>query len=729
MPFKIKDSLQVGTVVDITSSGIVTNAAFSIADGTNGFLKKTGVNTWSVDTNTYLTTAVTSVALSLPSEITVSGSPITTTGTLSGSWASQTQKTFFSAPNATNGTPSFRTIVASDIPTLNQSTTGSAGSVANSLTINSSGSGASSPATFNGSAAVTISYNTVGAAPLSHTHGNITNAGAIGSTSGLLVETTTSGVLTTKTAGTTSQFLRGDNSWNTAVTSVGGTGTVSGLSLSGTVTSTGNLTLGGTLSVAASDFASQTAKYALIAPVGSAGTPTFRQITWADLTSTPTTISGYGITDAYTKTEVDGLVTGLDFKQSVRVATTANITLSGTQTIDGVSVVAGNRVLVKDQSTASQNGIYVVAAGAWSRSTDADNSPAGEVTAGMYCFVEEGTVNADSGWVLTTNDAITLGSTSLAFAQFNGLGQITAGTGLTKTGNTLNHSNSVTGATIAEGGANRTLAYSGVFNVPSVTYDNQGHVTSTTSVALTLPAGAALGYTTAASTGTVTCTTGTNATLPAATTSLAGLLTGADKTKLDGIAAGAQVNVATNIGVGTVTSTTYPLTSSTGTGHTLAAATGTYAGLMVAADKTKLDASTASATNSTIVLRDGSGNFAANIITVESVNLDATIQKTYATATVATVAETVVDSWAGATYRTCKYLVQIAQGTNYQASEILVVHDGTTTYMTEYAIVESNGNLAAFTCDYNGGTTARLKVVMGAATSADIKMNKTLIVV
>lgn len=728
MPFKIKDSLQVGTVVDITSSGIVTNAAFSIADGTNGFLKKTGVNTWSVDTNTYLTTAVTSVALSLPSEITVSGSPITTTGTLSGSWASQTQKTFFSAPNATNGTPSFRTIVASDIPTLNQSTTGSAGSVANSLTINSSGSGASSPATFNGSAAVTISYNTVGAAPLSHTHGNITNAGAIGSTSGLLVETTTSGVLTTKTAGTTSQFLRGDNSWNTAVTSVGGTGTVSGLSLSGTVTSTGNLTLGGTLSVAASDFASQTAKYALIAPVGSAGTPTFRQITWADLTSTPTTISGYGITDAYTKTEVDGLVTGLDFKQSVRVATTANITLSGTQTIDGVSVVAGNRVLVKDQSTASQNGIYVVAAGAWSRSTDADNSPAGEVTAGMYCFVEEGTVNADSGWVLTTNDAITLGSTSLAFAQFNGLGQITAGTGLTKTGNTLNHSNSVTGATIAEGGANRTLAYSGVFNVPSVTYDNQGHVTSTTSVALTLPAGAALGYTTAASTGTVTCTTGTNATLPAATTSLAGLLTGADKTKLDGIAAGAQVNVATNIGVGTVTSTTYPLTSSTGTGHTLAAATGTYAGLMVAADKTKLDASTASATNSTIVLRDGSGNFAANIITVESVNLDATIQKTYATATVATVAETVVDSWAGATYRTCKYLVQIAQGTNYQSSEILVVHNGTTTSMTEYAVIETNGSLATFTSDYSGGN-ARLKVTMGSATSAAFKIDKTLIVV
>lgn len=105
-----------------------------------------------------------------------------------------------------------------------------------------------------------------------------------------------------------------------------------------------------------------------------------------------------------------------DYKASVRAATTANITLSGAQTIDGVSVIAGDRVLVKNQSTGSQNGIYVAASGAWARATDADSST--EVTAGMFVPVAEGTVNADTFWLLTTNDPITLGSTSLTFAQF-----------------------------------------------------------------------------------------------------------------------------------------------------------------------------------------------------------------------------------------------------------------------------------------------------------------------
>jgi|GEM_PF-3144960 len=141
---------------------------------------------------------------------------------------------------------------------------------------------------------------------------------------------------------------------------------------------------------------------------------------------------------AVTKDYVDNTITGLDMKASVRVATTANITLSGTQTIDGVAVIAGDRVLVKDQNTASENGIYVVAASTWARAADADNTPSGEVTSGMYTFVEEGTVNANSGWVLSTNNPITLASTNLTFVQFNGLGQISAGSGLTKSGNTIN---------------------------------------------------------------------------------------------------------------------------------------------------------------------------------------------------------------------------------------------------------------------------------------------------
>lgn len=143
--------------------------------------------------------------------------------------------------------------------------------------------------------------------------------------------------------------------------------------------------------------------------------------------------------DATNKSYVDSVAAGLrDFKDSVRVATTANIVLSGAQTIDGVSVIAGDRVLVKNQTTASENGIYACAAGAWSRSADADNSPeGGEVTSGMYVYVSEGTVNAESAWVLATVDPIVLGTTSLNFTQFSGAGQVVAGAGLTKTGNTI----------------------------------------------------------------------------------------------------------------------------------------------------------------------------------------------------------------------------------------------------------------------------------------------------
>jgi len=140
-------------------------------------------------------------------------------------------------------------------------------------------------------------------------------------------------------------------------------------------------------------------------------------------------------TDAVNKAYVDAARTGLDVKASVRVATTATITLSGTQTIDGVALVAGDRVLVKNQTTATENGLYAVAAGAWVRTADADANS--EVSPGMFTFVEEGTVNGDTGWVLTTNGAITLGTTALAFTKFSSAGDILVGVGLLKTGNTI----------------------------------------------------------------------------------------------------------------------------------------------------------------------------------------------------------------------------------------------------------------------------------------------------
>jgi hypothetical protein len=144
--------------------------------------------------------------------------------------------------------------------------------------------------------------------------------------------------------------------------------------------------------------------------------------------------------DAANKAYVDATRSGLDVKESVRVATTASVllvsALENGDVVDGVTLATGNRVLVKNQDTASENGIYVVqASGAAVRATDADTSE--EVTAGMFTFVSEGSINADSGWVLSTNDTITLGTTGLTFVQFSGAGQITAGAGLTKTGTTL----------------------------------------------------------------------------------------------------------------------------------------------------------------------------------------------------------------------------------------------------------------------------------------------------
>lgn len=168
-------------------------------------------------------------------------------------------------------------------------------------------------------------------------------------------------------------------------------------------------------------------------------------------------------TDAATKNYVDAVKTGLDVKDSVRAATTANLTStysngtsgvgatltnSGTQAalvIDGVTLATNDRVLIKDQTTGFQNGIYVVTntgsvSTNWvlTRATDTDsNSPTVEVGPGMFVFVEEGTSNADNGFVCTTNGAITIGTTAISWAQFSGAGQITAGNGLTKTGNTI----------------------------------------------------------------------------------------------------------------------------------------------------------------------------------------------------------------------------------------------------------------------------------------------------
>jgi hypothetical protein len=169
--------------------------------------------------------------------------------------------------------------------------------------------------------------------------------------------------------------------------------------------------------------------------------------------------------DAATKYYVDTVAQGLDVKASVKAATTANITLSGAQTIDGIAIVAGDRVLVKDQTSTPTNGIYVAASGAWARSPDANTW---DELVSAYTFVEEGATYADTGWVCTINAGGTLGTTPITWSQFSGAGTYLAGTGLTLTGNTF----SITNTTVS---AN---SYGSASNTLTATVNAQGQLTA-----------------------------------------------------------------------------------------------------------------------------------------------------------------------------------------------------------------------------------------------------------
>lgn len=179
-------------------------------------------------------------------------------------------------------------------------------------------------------------------------------------------------------------------------------------------------------------------------------------LTPIDMTGLKLTNVGDGTNpqDAVTKAQLDAAVAGLKWKEPVRAATTANITLSGAQTIDGVSVIAGDRVLVKNQSTGSANGVYVAAAGAWSRATDFDASAE---LLGAAVFVSEGTSQGNQQWQMTTDGPLTVGTTSLTFTQFGGGTSYSAGNGVSIGGGIISVDTAVTArkaaATIGNGAA------------------------------------------------------------------------------------------------------------------------------------------------------------------------------------------------------------------------------------------------------------------------------------
>ena len=166
--------------------------------------------------------------------------------------------------------------------------------------------------------------------------------------------------------------------------------------------------------------------------------------------------AGFGATSLVSKEYVDAIKQALDVKESVTVATTANLSatynnVGGTLTnsgsnaalqLDGITVSSADRVLVKDQSTAAENGIYVVTtvgdgSTAWVLTRAEDANASAEMTGGVFTFVEQGTIGAENGYVFTHNGAPTLGTTALTVSQFSGAGQIVAGDALSKSGNRI----------------------------------------------------------------------------------------------------------------------------------------------------------------------------------------------------------------------------------------------------------------------------------------------------
>lgn len=224
--------------------------------------------------------------------------------------------------------------------------------------------------------------------------------------------------------------------------------------------------------------------------------------------------------DAATKNYVDNAVTGLDAKASVRAVATAQTALTGTQTVDGVALVAGDRVLLTGQTAPAENGIWVVAAGAWARATDADSWT--ELIS-AYTWVENGTTNADTGWIVTVDPGGTLGSTAVAITQFSASTTIAAGNGLLKTGNSLSVVGTTNRVSVSGAGVDISASYVGQTSITTLGTITAGTWTGTTIAVANGGTGAtgaatartnlaAAGYYSAVGSGTATTYTITQAT-------------------------------------------------------------------------------------------------------------------------------------------------------------------------------------------------------------------------
>jgi hypothetical protein len=458
--------------------------------------------------------------------------------------------------------------------------------------------------------------------------------------------------------------------------------------------------------------------------------------------------------EAATKQYVDAVAQGLNVHASAVAATTSNVDLSTAleagDVVDGVTLVAGNRVLVKSQSTTSQNGVYVVqASGAAVRASDFDTPT--EIVPGDFIFVAGGTLYNNTGWV-QTEVVTTVGTSPIVFEQFSGAGTYVAGNGLTLTGNSFAINTTITAdLNSIQTLTNKTLT-SPVLTTPSISgmliLDNNIVIEGTddaheTTLTFTDPTQDNT-ITFKNATGTVAFTAdidsavdafgnavtgGTGITASYASTSNVLTVTNTDL--------GSSQNIFKNVVVGATTivadQNDDTLTFAAGSGISLTAASTSdtitidnsgVLSITGTADQISATASTGAVTLSLpqSIATTSSPSFTG--LTVGSVTLTDALLGT-ATTSVTTTSATVVDTWSATTYSTAKYIVQMKNGNDIEVLEVLVTVDANNNvYLTEYADVISNAQIGTTDADYTGGN---VRLLVTSTNGTTVKVHKTLI--
>jgi hypothetical protein len=444
--------------------------------------------------------------------------------------------------------------------------------------------------------------------------------------------------------------------------------------------------------------------------------------------------------DAATKAYVDNTTAGLNFHAAVHAATTANLdatyangtggvgatltaNANGALVVDGHTLNANERVLVKNQTAGLENGIYVVTATGdasnpyvLTRATDADNSPSGEVAYGDFTFVQQGTVNGGFGYIVNTTGTITIGTTAISYVQFNAGQVVSAGNGLTEP---------VAGTLAIDTGVTVDLNTAQTLTNKTITGTFSGNITGNVTGNVSGNA------------GTVTngvVTTGSYAD-PAWITSLAASKVGlgnVENTALSTWAGSANITTLGTIGTGTWNATAIGATKG-GTGLTsyatgdilYASATNTLSKLSAGTDGYLLTLSSGVPTwaAAPISLPSQTGNGGKYLTTDGSTASWATLVVPIETGTATLTANTAttISTTALSAFTSIEYMVSLKQGSKVRTSKVVLQTDGSSVDMTEFAITETGGTMTGVVVSATtSGSDAVLQATVTDASSTNV---------